>query len=184
ALHFDEGDTVQQGDLVAELDAQPYREAFAVAQANVMQARAQLDKLRSGSRPQEIAQAQQAVTQAQAAFRNADNEYKRQSKLADSGVISRSLLDAARSAHDQAAAVLSSARQALALKQEGSRAEDISAGEAGLAAAQAALAQAQTALDDTRLRSPANGVVLTRVREPGSMLGSGSPVYSLSLNDP
>ncbi len=70
------------------------------------------------------------------------------------------------------------------MKKEGSRREDIAATEARLAGAQAALAQAKTTLADTRLSfSPAHAIVLTRVREPGSMVNANAPVYVLSLGD-
>lgn len=41
---------------------------------------------------------------------------------------------------------------------------------------------AQTALSDTSLKAPADGVVLIRIFEPGSMIAAGTPVYTISLN--
>ena len=41
---------------------------------------------------------------------------------------------------------------------------------------------AQTALNDTVLLSPADGIILIRIFEPGSMVGAGVPVYTVSLN--
>jgi HlyD family secretion protein len=64
AMYFDEGDSVEAGERLAELDAKPYREALAVAEARVSQARAQVDKFKAGTRPQEIARAQAGVSQA------------------------------------------------------------------------------------------------------------------------
>jgi len=181
---FEEGATVKPGELMAELDAQPYREALAVAEAAVQGARADLDKLRRGNRPQEIAQADEAVRQAEAVYANAQSDFQRQSALAASGSASPRVADAARSARDQAEAALASARQTLALRKEGFRREDIAAAAARLAAAEAAAAQAKTALADTRLFAPAKATVLARLREPGSMVNASAPVYSLSLRDP
>ncbi|MBC7174067.1 MAG: HlyD family efflux transporter periplasmic adaptor subunit, partial [Polyangiaceae bacterium] len=45
-------------------------------------------------------------------------------------------------------------------------------------------AEAETMVADTVLEAPSDATVLTRVREPGSMLGAGEPVYTLSLRDP
>lgn len=89
-----------------------------------------------------------------------------------------------RVARDQAKAALASAKQALALKKEGSRREDVAAGEARLAVAEAMVAQSMTALADTRLVAPTNATVLSRVREFGSMVNASSAVYILSLRDP
>jgi len=183
-LAFDEGDTVRPGDLMAELDAQPYRDALAGAEAEVRLAQAEVDKLHRGNRPQEIAQAAEAVRQAEAVFENADSDLRRQSSLAETGAASQRVLEAARSARDQARAALASARKNLDLKQEGWRREDVAEAGARLAAAQAQRDQARTALEDTRLLAPAGAVVLSRTREPGSMVGTRDPVFTLSLRDP
>ena len=37
------------------------------------------------------------------------------------------------------------------------------------------------ALSDTELRSPAEGTILTRVSEPGTVVGAGQVVYALAL---
>ena len=41
---------------------------------------------------------------------------------------------------------------------------------------------AQTALNDATLTAPADGVVLIRIFEPGTMISAGVPVYTISLN--
>jgi len=184
SMRYDEGDTVEAGQLLAELDPEPYQEALAVAQARVAQASAQVDKFRAGTRPQEVARARAGVSQAQAAYANADSEYKRISGLLETGASSVKARDAAQARRDGAAANLDSAREALALAQEGFRSEDIAAAEADLAAATAQQAIAETQLDDTRLVAPSNGTLISRLREPGATLGAGMPVFSLSLRDP
>ncbi|HRY18328.1 MAG TPA: secretion protein HlyD [Candidatus Competibacteraceae bacterium] len=183
-MMVDEGATVKAGDIVAELDAQPYRNALAVAEADVRHAQAELDKLQRGNRPQEIRRAEESVRQTEAVFRKADNDFRRQSELASTRVASRETLEAARAVRDEAAAALASAQQALSLQKEGSRLEDIAAAQARLAGAEATRAQARTALDDTQLVASADAIVLSRVREPGSMVDSHTAVYILSLRDP
>ena len=181
---FDEGDHVEPGAHMATLDAQPFEEALAAADAAVAAAQADLDKLRRGLRPQEIAQAQEALNQALAVARDTERNFDRQSQLLASGAASQKTVDAARTARDQAAASVKAARAAHSQAAEGFRKEDIAAGQARLAAAQAARAQAATALADTVLLAPGTGTIIARVREPGSMAVSQSPVYSLSLDAP
>jgi HlyD family secretion protein len=181
-LACDEGSTVKAGDVLAELDAQPYRDALAGAEAEVLLAQAEVDKLHRGNRPQEIAQADEAVKQADAVFQNAESDLK--SALAETGSASQRTLEAARSARDQAWAGLFSARKNLDLKQEGWRREDVTEAAARLAAAEAARAQARTALADAQLVAPANAVVISRSREAGSMVGNKDAVFTLSLRDP
>ena len=183
-MAFDEGDAVSAGARLAALDAQPYRDALAAAQAQVQVAQAELAKLRRGLRPQEITQAREALRQAQALHIETERNFQRQSGLLVSGASSQRTVDAARTARDQASASVEAARAALSQASEGFRKEDIAAAEARLSAAQAAAAQATTSLADTELMAPSDGTVIARVREPGSMVASQSTVYSLSLDKP
>lgn len=48
----------------------------------------------------------------------------------------------------------------------------------------AALAQAERRLADADLNAPNEGVVLTRVREPGSIVGAGETVYAVTITSP
>ncbi|MFT5483096.1 MAG: HlyD family secretion protein [Halieaceae bacterium] len=180
---FEEGDAVTKGQLMAALDDKPLRDGTAVAQAMVAEAAARLATLRSGSRPQEIEQARARVTEVRAALTNASQEFNRQKGLVTRGVSSQRLLDAAKSELDQTQARLIANKEALELAVEGVRSEAIDAGEAALSAAQARLEQAKTQQADTQLVAPNDGVILTRAREPGSIVGVGVPVYALSLTD-
>jgi HlyD family secretion protein len=184
SMSVDEGNRVKQGQQLAMLDAQPYRDALAVTEARVHQAQANLDKFRAGNRPQEVQQASAAVREAQAAFANAERELKRQKELFAAGASAQKAFDAAQARHDETSARLASAREALAVAKEGFRREDIAAADAELNAAIAQRDQARTQLDDTVLLAPSAGTILARVREPGSMLPQGAPVYTLSLDSP
>ena len=183
AMHFEEGDAVAAGQLLAELDAQPLQEVLAVAEAGVLQAQAQLDRLNSGSRPQEVQQARARVAEAEAALENAELELARQQGLFDDGLNSRHALDAALARRDQSAARLRASQEALGLAVEGFRQEDIAAARAALAAALARRDQAKTQVQDAQLLAPSPGVILTRALEPGAILKVGSPVYTLSLTE-
>ncbi|MYN12294.1 secretion protein HlyD [Pusillimonas sp. TS35] len=183
-MAFDEGDVVSAGAHLATLDAQPYREALAAAQAQEQVAQAELAKLRHGLRPQEITQAREALRQAQALATETERNFQRQRALLASGASSQRTVDAARSARDQAVAGVEAAKAALSQASEGFRKEDIAAAEARLAVAQASAAQATTALADTELIAPSDGTIIARVREPGSMVVSQNTVYSLSLDKP
>ncbi|MDN6682449.1 MAG: efflux RND transporter periplasmic adaptor subunit, partial [Enterobacterales bacterium] len=66
----------------------------------------------------------------------------------------------------------------------GNRPQEIEQAQAALAQAQAAADQAELNLKDTQLFAPSTGTVLTRAVEPGTMLASGSTVFSVSLTRP
>jgi len=183
AMYFEEGDRVAAGDLLASLDDQPMRESLAVTAARVLEAQARLDRFNTGSRPQEIQQAQARVTEAEAALENAQQELRRQRELMKAGLSSQRLLDTAVANHDQAKARLVANMEARALAVEGFRKEEIAEARAGLVGALAQRDQMQTQVDDAQLLAPSAGVIQTRVREPGAMMSVGAPVYTLSLTD-
>lgn len=55
---------------------------------------------------------------------------------------------------------------------------------ADLQAAEAAFAVAQENLSYTEIYAPTNGVILTRIREPGTVVNPADPVYTLSVSSP
>ncbi|MFS8608599.1 MAG: HlyD family efflux transporter periplasmic adaptor subunit [Gammaproteobacteria bacterium] len=183
-MHYEEGDRVEAGALLAALDDEPYREALRAAKARVGIAEARLELVRAGNRPQEIERAEASVAEARAALRNAEQELARQRSLDERGLTSKSDVDLAAARADEAAARLRAAEEALALARAGFRDEEIAAAEAELELARAEAAIAETDLEDARLYAPSSGTLITRIREPGAIVGAGEPVYTLSLDEP
>lgn len=184
AIGVDEGDKVRLGQLLATLETNTIDSRIAEADARVAQARAQLDKLRNGNRPQDIAQARARVEAAQAAARDADRDYARRQPLVGPGAISRDVWEQTVAQRDQARAQLREAQQALSLLNAGSRSEDVAAAAAELRSAEAARKGAGTDLSDTRLVASANGTVVTRAREPGAIVQPGETVLTLAIDRP
>jgi len=180
----DEGDTVNTGALLAHLDARPYEDSVRSGEAQEASLRATLDKLVAGPRPDEIAEARAANTEQTANLLNAQQTYEREAQLRPTGSISQAVLDQATMTRDAAVARKASAREALDLLNEGTRAEDLAAARANLQVAEASVSTAKTSLDDTELRAPDDGVILSRVREPGAIVSPSDDVLVLSLNKP
>jgi len=88
-----------------------------------------LTKLRAGSRPQEIVQANANVTTAQANLTAARQALNRAQTLFSEGLIARKDLEATQQTERTAQAALVSAQQGLSLARQGNRPEDIRAGE-------------------------------------------------------
>lgn len=184
SLSVDEGDTIKAGQKLGELDSAPYENALKQAKANVSTARARYDLMRAGYRDEEIAQAAAAVSQAQAACDYARNFWLRQQELRQRRAISVNELENARSSRDQAMASLKSAQDKLRQLRAGNRPQEIAQAQAALEQALAGLAQAELDLHDTTLFAPADGILMTRAVEPGSMLSAGSTLLTLSLTRP
>jgi len=152
-----------------------------LADADVAAEDATVKKLVAGNRPAEVARAHAAVDEATAAQQNASLTLARSQRLVESGALTRSTLDDALAASRMADARLASANESYRLLLQGTRTEDIAAGRASLQAALARLSSAQTALDDARLVAPSDGIVTSRVREPGAIVSPNDVVYVVSL---
>lgn len=173
-----EGMQVRKDDLLLELESQELSAALAQAQASRQQALARLAGLRStgrGSVQAALAQAQAAVTAAQA-------EFERVQQLVAQQFLSASRLDDARRSRDVAAAQLEAARsQVQAVSDTGT---DVVQAQAQLQLADAGIAAAQARLAQTRLRAPADAQVLLRQVEPGQIVQPGKALLTLALQGP
>lgn len=184
ALQYDEGDWIKAGDMLAKLDAEPYLNQLANAKAQAESIRQKLKLYETGNRPQEIEQASLLLREREVTFNNAKLLFERSEKTLDFNGVSIQERDNAKANYQEAEARFKSAKQNLSLLQAGFRVEQIAQTKAELAQAEAVLASAQLQVQDTVLTAPSNGVILTRAQEIGTILSSGSVVYTLSLQNP
>jgi len=180
AMLVQEGDRVQAGELLATLDDSSYASLLALAQAKRDAAQAQLDELLAGSRYEDIDHARAALAAAQADLAHAKVSYARQSGLASRGATPQQTLDDARMALDSAQAAVDGAQAQLAELVNGPRPQDIDAARAQYQGAQAQAALAQVEEDNTKLYAPVEGIIMTRVIEPGTVVLPASVVYSMA----
>jgi len=178
-----EGDPVHTGEEIATLDDATYRSSADLAHAKWQAAQTQLDKLLNGSRHEDIAQARANVANAQATKTNAQITLKRITGLERTSAVSRQQLDDAQRAMDSATAQLAQNQAALDESVNGPRTEDIEIARAQLRQAAASDQLAQTELARTILHAPSNGIVMTRVIEPGTVVMPNSIVYSVAITD-
>lgn len=183
-MKVQEGDRVEAGALLAQLDRVPFENDVAAASADVDQARAQFDKTRRGYRVEEIAQSRATVRQRDADLVNARVTLERLQNLVVQGVVTHQQIDDAEARVRQSDAQLAGAKEQLNLMVHGSRVEDIESQQAALASAEARLAKAKTALEDTSLLAPSRGIVSVRAREAGAIVQAGQTAYTLVLNEP
>jgi HlyD family secretion protein len=182
-----EGDRVKQGQVLARLDTSRLAPQVARAQADLEAQQQMVNRLHSGNRPAEIAQAHANAAAARADAVNAHAQYERMRTLSQNTAgraLSQQDLDSAQAAADAAQAKLNASEKALALQLEGPRREDVAQGEAQLQSQQASLAILQQQLQDADLRAPVDAVVRSRVVEPGEISSPQKTAFTLAIVDP
>ncbi|NVK60018.1 MAG: HlyD family efflux transporter periplasmic adaptor subunit [Rhodobacteraceae bacterium] len=151
----EEGEIVDAGTVLAQLDDREARAQLLAAQATVQQAQAS----------KQMAEAN--VMQAQSARDVAKTSFDRVERLHTDGHASQSALDDATNSLNSARASLASAEAQVANS------------DATIAAAEADVERLKIALDDMTIRAPIRGRILYRLREPGEVLAAGSAVFTL-----
>jgi HlyD family secretion protein len=184
----EEGDRVNSGQVLARLDTGRLMPLIAQARAQAAAQRAVVDKLRQGSRPQEIEQARAAVAAAKADADMARTSHRRLVTLSGTSggnaIVAQSQIDAARAGLDAATARLTTAEQGLELTIAGPRREDVAQAEAQWKAGKAQVDLLERQYADAELIAPVGGVVRSRLLEPGEIASPQRPVLSLAVVDP
>jgi len=186
-LHAEEGQLVRAGEVLGELDTKSLTLRLAQSRAHAAAQEQVLARLKSGSRPEELAQARARTAQMQA-----DADLARQQLDRVQGVfnesagraVSRQDVDNAAGKLKAARAQLEAARQAQELAQNGTRKEDVGQAQAQLDAAQADIGVLEHQLSEAQLKAPVTAVVRARLMEPGDMAAPQRPVYTLAIANP
>lgn len=183
-LLVEEGDKVEEGQIIATLEEDTFEEALNSANAEINVVNAEVSKLKNGSRREEIALAEAVLRQTSALLNNAEIEYKRQAALLPSGAVSEKIVEAMKTQRDVAKANYDAANETLKLRKSGFRSEDIKSGESKLEAAKASRQRLVTALDDTKLYAPVSGIIISKPKEKGAIITPNTPVFTISMQSP
>lgn len=172
-IGVEKGDKVKEGQVLVRLEDDEFRAAYNQAKGTVANAKAYLEELQHGSRPEEIQQAQHNLDEARATLANDKLTLDRTKELAASGVVSKQQLDDATAKYEADQQRVNSLQQGFSLAKIGPRPEEISRAEGALTQAQGQLDYAKSQLDATVIRAPVNGTILDRTAEKGELVTSG-----------
>jgi HlyD family secretion protein len=160
ALPIEEGQQVQQGALLAQLEDADYKQKIKIDEAGVRVRESNLALTLAGTREQEVKALQQTVLDAQADLEQKKLDSDRAQRLFSKDEVTAQERDLA----------------ATAVK----RTETNFKARANLNQAGANLGLSRVNLDYTILRAPSSGVITVRQAELGEVVGPGSPVVTLA----
>ena len=133
-------------------------ESMLFEEGDMVQAGTVLARLDAQPYTEELALSRALLEETEATVRSTEKVFVRREKLLSTRAVSQADYDDALATRDEALARRETAR--------------------------ARLAQAQTQLEDAVLKAPSDGIILTRVREAGSIVAAGTSVYVLALHNP
>ena len=187
AILVQEGERVRKGQLLARLDTARLEPQLAQAEAQAVAQGFVVQRLRNGSRPEEIAQARANVEAAKADALNARSQYERLKSAAEFSAgraVRLQDVDNAKTAVQVAEARLAVNQKTLDLALAGPRKEEIAEAAARLRASEAQAALLRQQLADSRLVAPVDGVIRTRVMEAGEIASPQKGVFAIAVTDP
>ena len=174
-----EGQQIQPGDLLVEMDSPEVRAKLAQAEAARDAAQAVADKAQAGARPQEVQMARLNWQRAQAAAELAETSYRRVQSLYDQGLVAAQKRDEAlanfRASRDQAQA----AKAQYDMAASGARQEDKAAAQAQARQVQGVVAEVEAARAETQLRSPVGGEISQVLAKEGELSPQGVAVVTV-----
>ena len=193
-IGVEKGDKVKEGQVLVRLEDEEFRAQYEQARGAVENARAYLEELQHGYRPEEIQQAQHNLDEARATAGNDKINLDRTRNLVGQGVLSQQALDDATAKYEADQQRANSLDRSFALAKLGPRQEEIARARGALAQAEGQMQYAKSQLDATVIRAPVTGTILDRKSEKGELVTSqfasgaeggpqGSVVALADLND-
>lgn len=179
----DEGDFVQENDILARMDTDQLESQRKQAEAQLRRAEIGIETARSlvTQREAEHTAAEATVAQREAQLDAAQRRLVRSQQLTQSRTVSQQVLDDDRATAQGAEAAVGAARAQLAATEAaiGAAKAQVVDAEASVEAAKAAIASIEADINDATLRAPKPGRVQYRVAQPGEVLSAGGRVLNL-----
>lgn len=178
-INVQEGERVQAGQVVFELDSPEAIAKERQANAVLDAARATSAKAEEGARNEEVRAAEASWRQAQAGAELATSTLARVERLYAEGVMTRQKRDEVQAQARSSQQLVKAARAQYDMALAGARPEDKSAANAQVRQAEGVVAEVEISREETRGRAPLAGEISKRMANLGELVPAGYPVFSL-----
>jgi HlyD family secretion protein len=180
---FKEGARFDVGDELARIEDVDYKAEFERAQAVHAAAKARYEELEAGNRPEEIEEARFDLKESEKNLEQLRLDMDRNRRLAASSAIAGRDYEQAKSQFDATLSRVQRLRAALKLMEKGPRQERKAAAKAEMEQAKADLDKAKWRFENTAIRAPVAGTILTKKAEMGNIVNPAAFNVAASLCD-
>ena len=181
AIHVREGDSVEAGDVLAELDVELLNAERAQVAARRKALEARLAELEEGPRQETIDAASAEVSAIAEELALAKTRRSRRTDLVEKGTISAEQLDVAAAEVQTIEARLAAANARLTELENGTREQTITAQRGALEELDATLAAIDVRIDKTKIIAPFDGEIAERLLDEGGVVSSMMPQAAFRL---
>ena len=178
-----EGDFVRAGDTLAILEAPEVMAKMQQAQGAEEAAAALEQMARNGARKEQIEGAYQLLQQAKAGLEIHEKSYQRAQNLFDEGVISAQKRDEAEALYKSSQAQVKAAQSQYDMAVNGARQEERLAAQAQVNRARGAVQEVNAYIGETVQIAQMDGEVSSIYPKVGELVGTGSPIMTISMMD-
>ena len=182
-LRVKEGDYVNVGDTLAIIDAPDVKAKLAQAESAESAASAMDQMANNGARREQINGAYALLQQAKAGLEIAQKSYNRVQRLYDEGVMSAQKRDEAFANYKAIEAQVKAAQSQYDMAVNGARREEKMAAAAQVNRAKGAVQEVNSYISETMQTAQKAGEVSDVYPTEGELIGTGSPIMSVSLLD-
>ena len=182
-LRVKEGDYVNVGDTLAIIDAPEVRAKLTQAESAENAASAMDQMANNGARREQINGAFALLQQAKAGLDIAQKSYNRVQRLYDEGVMSAQKRDEAFANYKALEAQVKAAQSQYDMAVNGARREEKMAAAAQVNRAKGAVQEVNSYINETMQTAQKQGEVSDVYPKVGELIGTGSPIMTISLLD-
>lgn len=180
-LRVKEGDYVNVGDTLAILDAPEVRAKMTQAESAENAASAMDEMANNGARKEQVRAAFAVLQQAKAGLDIAQKSYNRVQRLFDEGVMTAQKRDEAFASYKAMEAQVKAAQSQYDMAVNGARIEEKKAAAAQVNRAKGAVAEVNSYIHETMQIAQMAGEVSDVYPKVGELVGTGSPIMTVSL---
>ncbi len=183
-IRVKEGDYVKAGDTLVIIDAPDVIAKRTQAESAENAASAMDQMAQAGARREQVRGAYEVFQQAKAGLEIAEKSYKRVQRLFDEGVMTEQKRDEAYANYKAMEAQVKAAQSQYDMARNGARREEKMAAAAQVQRAKGAVAEVNSYVNEMVQVATADGEVSDIFPEVGELVGTGSPIMTISvMND-